>query len=250
MSHRDGVTETRDQCIDLIISVALNGRVVGGQFQFRSNSERETAYSRLEAGQGASCVHCGVLPVWTAGKENQVFLQLFFQRNSPEFFYRGLWTVWIRGDILIFSRRLFAVVCFVNGKTNSFRIWWDTYICNSLFNKFTATERTAFVNTLIQNYNPTLADAVLDCFLAEVDDSTAHSTLSNLDVSLGCHITNDEITVMFNSQKSNSIARKGENRRIWTKAEFKKFTAKLCSICILSGIGHGLLNVTCDRLVL
>ncbi|KAJ3136977.1 hypothetical protein HK100_001205 [Physocladia obscura] len=72
MSQRDEVTETRNQCIDLILSVALNGRVADGQVQTQTEAGREAAYARLEDGQGAACTHCGVAVVWKAGNDSQV----------------------------------------------------------------------------------------------------------------------------------------------------------------------------------
>ena len=72
MSQRDIVTQTREQCIDLIISVALDGEVVGGRVARRNDLERKEAYDRLENGEGAPCSHCGVSVVWKAGKDNQV----------------------------------------------------------------------------------------------------------------------------------------------------------------------------------
>jgi hypothetical protein len=72
MSQRQGVTETREQCIDLIISVALDGRVADGISETRTENQRKTAYERLESGEGACCAHCGVAVVWKAGQDNQV----------------------------------------------------------------------------------------------------------------------------------------------------------------------------------
>jgi hypothetical protein len=72
MSQRDGVTETREQCIDLIISVALDGRVADGICETRTENQRKTAYESLESGEGACCAHCGVAVVWKAGQDNQV----------------------------------------------------------------------------------------------------------------------------------------------------------------------------------
>ncbi|KAJ3130891.1 hypothetical protein HK100_007260 [Physocladia obscura] len=71
MSQRDGVTQTRDECIDLIISVALDGRVVDGLCETRNEEERAAAYEHLENGDGASCSHCGVKVVWKAGQDRQ-----------------------------------------------------------------------------------------------------------------------------------------------------------------------------------
>ncbi|KAJ3006255.1 UNVERIFIED_CONTAM: hypothetical protein HDU68_004187, partial [Siphonaria sp. JEL0065] len=58
-------------CINLIISVALNGQVVSGIVQAQTKAGQEEAYARLEDGQGAACTHCSVAVFSKAGYNSQ-----------------------------------------------------------------------------------------------------------------------------------------------------------------------------------
>ncbi|TPX48064.1 hypothetical protein CcCBS67573_g10219 [Chytriomyces confervae] len=176
MSQRD--PHSRDECIDLIISVAIEGRVIGGRCPTRTPEERASAYEQLEDGGGARCTHCGVAVTWKAGQESQKWVATLIQGKKP-----------------------FVAVYFAN-------------------------ERAALVTTFTERYNPNLADAVVDCYIADDDDTTANEKLSEFGVSRKCLIPSNELAVIFANQKTHSIARKKEDRRI----------------------SHTILNVTGDRI--
>ncbi|KAJ3405367.1 hypothetical protein HDV05_006626 [Chytridiales sp. JEL 0842] len=135
MAQREGVTETREQCIDLIISVALNGRVADGISETRTENQRKTAYERLESGEGACCAHCGVAVVWKAGQDNQGTVD----RLAPGGYFAA-------GQLTALKR---------------------------LFNKMDSTEREAFIRTLITKLDFKRADKALHCYLNGVSDDEA-----------------------------------------------------------------------------
>jgi hypothetical protein len=60
-------------CIDLIISVALNGSVSGGRYPSQTQQQRAEAYEQLEGGNSAKCHHCGVQVTWKSFAEHQVY---------------------------------------------------------------------------------------------------------------------------------------------------------------------------------
>jgi hypothetical protein len=100
---------------------------------------------------------------------------------------------------------------------------------------------------LVANFNPELADAVVNCCISQQSDAAANAELSQYGERRVCTIGENDITVMYNNQKSNYLQRKGENRRVWKLREFKQFVAKFASTCVVSGIPHRLLDVTPDR---
>jgi hypothetical protein len=101
----------------------------------------------------------------------------------------------------------------------------------------------------VASFNPELADAVVNCYISQQSDATANGKLSRFGERRVCTISENDITMIYNNQKSNSLQRKGENRRVWNLRELKQFVAKFASTCVVSGIPHRLLDVTVDRLV-
>ncbi|KAJ3093580.1 hypothetical protein HK100_006541 [Physocladia obscura] len=170
MSQRD--PHSRDECIDLIVTVALDGRVVGGVCPLRTVMEREAAYKQLEDAGGAPCPHCGVV-----GSVDRLETGGYFDEGQE-------------------------AVC-------------SCLFCQRLFNKMSKLERESLLRTFIDHYNPTLADSVVDCFIADDDEASANRKLSEFGVSRRCLIPSTELAAIFANQKSNSIARKKENRRLW-----------------------------------
>jgi hypothetical protein len=57
---------TRDDAIDFIFTVALDGFVSGKHFPARSDNQREHCYNSLKS-ESFSCHHCGVMVTFLSG---------------------------------------------------------------------------------------------------------------------------------------------------------------------------------------
>jgi hypothetical protein len=125
----------------------------------------------------------------------------------------------------------------------------DCYAYNRLMNDLEPSERREFTTTLINQYNPSLADAVIHCYVSGLMDAEANNHLKPFGVQRRKFFDCSDVPKFKEVYtKQGNSWRHGFSRRIWTMNEMKDEWRCLCCICLVTGIHGSKLPINWDRI--
>lgn len=110
-------------------------------------------------------------------------------------------------------------------------------------NDLSPDARKDYLDKLIENYNPELADAVIDCYLKGLNDEETDALLEEYGVRRIFSVK--KASQIYKTQ--GDVRRTGESKRVWSEKQMKKHWKELCSLCLITGIPDSILDINWNR---
>lgn len=112
-----------------------------------------------------------------------------------------------------------------------------------MMNKLSPVKRSQFINCLISNYKPHVADMVIFCYENQFDDTLSNDILKEYATRRDFKVKKHDSVFRKQAEKS----RTGYSRRRWTMDEMNSHWKELCSICLVTGIPDATLDLNWNR---